>query len=249
MKNQLDIWGQLAEQPVKMTSKKPNVDFEPKDLLGMNLTHDIKTNKKKVMVSGSTVSVDKIVGNIEHGMSRFGFTAGQFSLSTLIEYILDQIGPSELYLSTWAASKDGLKKSFEFLRHNKITGIKFMIDTGAKQYRDESFGALLDKFGDCIRTTRIHAKFCVIKNENFNIVIRTSANLNRNTRLECFEIDENKDFADYFVAFFDEAFDQINVGDNHTLKSSSKLKLVIDALPKTEETKKENNFQMECDFS
>ena len=87
---------------------------------------------------------------------------------------------------------------------------------------------LLDKFGDCIRTTRIHAKFFVIRNEKWNIVVRTSANLNKNLRLENFEIDENKDFADFFQKFFDEAFKQIAVNENHRLPSSRKLQHVLD---------------------
>ena len=68
----------------------------------------------------------------------------------------------------------------------------------------------------------------MIRNEKWDIVVRTSANLNRNLRLENFEIDENKDFADFFQKFFDEAFSQIAVNENHQLKSSQKLKDVID---------------------
>jgi len=64
-------------------------------------------------------------------------------------------------------------------------------------------------------------------------VIRTSANLNRNTRLENFEIDESEEFADFFQKFFDEAFSKISVDDNHTLKSSQKLEMVLDAAGQT----------------
>lgn len=87
---------------------------------------------------------------------------------------------------------------------------------------------MLDRFGDCIRTTRIHAKFVVIRNEQWNIVIRTSANLNKNVRLENFEIDDDKDFADFFQKFFDEAFKKIALNENHRLKSSQKLKNILD---------------------
>jgi len=207
---------------------KTKMDIEVKEFTSFDLTHDIKP-QKPVLKMGGSLDVGDVVGEIVPKMRRFGFTAGQFSLSDLIKYVLSATGPADLYLSTWAASSDGLKKAFDFLNSGEIRSIKFMIDTGAKKYRDETFGKLLDKFGDCIRTTRIHAKFVVIRNESWNIVIRTSANLNKNTRLENFEIDEDVEFADFFQKFFDEAFSQIGVDDNHNLKSSQKLKPVLDA--------------------
>ena len=207
---------------------KSKVDLEPKDFAKQQLTFDDTGNTKTEMMMSSKIDVMDIVGDLKKGMRRFGFTAGQFSMSDLIQHILNQTGPADLYISTWAASSDGLKKAFEFLNNGMLRNIKFMIDTGAKQYRDGQFGALLNKFGDCIRTTRIHAKFFVIRNEKWDIVVRTSANLNRNLRLENFEIDESKDFADFFQKFFDEAFSQIAVNENHELKSSQKLKDVLD---------------------
>lgn len=207
---------------------KSKVDLEPKDFANMQLTFDDKTGTKTEMSMSSRSTVFEICGPIQKGMRRFGFTAGQFSLSDLIQYILSQTGPADLYISTWAASSAGLKKSFEFLQNGMLRNIRFMIDTGAKQYRDNQFGELLDKFGDCIRTTRIHAKFAVIRNEEWDVVIRTSANLNKNLRLENFEIDENKEFADFFQKFFDEAFSQIAVNENHRLQSSRKLQNVLD---------------------
>ncbi len=207
---------------------KSKVDIEPLDFANQQLTFDDKTGTSTKMSMSSSLGVEEICGSIEKGMRRFGFTAGQFSFSDLIEYILNQTGPADLFISTWAASSAGLKKAFEFLDNGMLRNIRFMIDAGAKQYRDNQFGELLDKFGDCIRTTRIHAKFAVIKNDEWNIVIRTSANLNRNLRLENFEIDENKDFTNFFVKFFDEAFKQIAVNENHRVQSSRKLKNILD---------------------
>ena len=209
-----------------MAKTKPDLELET--LKTMQLSFDPKSYQNRKNEMGSMIFIDDFVGDIKPGMRRFCFSAGQFSFSDLIEYILYQTGPADLYLSTWAASKEGLKRAFDFLDNRMIRKIRFMIDTGAKQYRDEQFGKLLDKFGDCIRTTRIHAKFAVIRNDEWNIVIRTSANLNKNLRLENFEMDDDKEFADFFQTFFDEAFKQIAVDENHRLKSSQKLKNILD---------------------
>lgn len=77
---------------------KSKVDIEPADFKKMQLTHDIKPNRK-TLAMGSLINIDEICGKIEKGMRRFGFTAGQFSLSDLIEYILYQTGPADIYIS------------------------------------------------------------------------------------------------------------------------------------------------------
>ena len=206
------------------------VDFLPSDFLKLPLTYDIKMSKRKYFTAAAMCSAQTVIGDITKGMRRFGLTAGQFSLNDLIEHILNQTGPADLYMTTWAASKEGIKRAFQFLHNSKVRKIRFMIDVGAKKVRDESFSDLLDSYGDSIRTTKIHAKFVIIRNEKWDIVIRTSANLNRNQRVENFEIDDDKEFADFLQSFFDEAFKIIVPEDNYNVKSSRKLEHVIVAM-------------------
>jgi hypothetical protein len=65
---------------------------------------------------------------------------------------------------------------------------------------------ITENFGDCIRTAKIHAKFCTIKNENWNIVLRTSMNLNSNPRIENFEISDDLRFFEFFNEFVQQCF-------------------------------------------
>ena len=58
---------------------------------------------------------------------------------------------------------------------------------------------LVEKFGNVVSTTNSHSKFILIKNDNWNIVIRTSMNLNENKRMENFEISDCKILYDYMV--------------------------------------------------
>jgi hypothetical protein len=67
--------------------------------------------------------------------------------------------------------------------------------------------ALDDLFGvDNIRTSEIHAKFTLIQNENWNIVIRTSMNLNANKTCESFEMDDDKEIYDFYYSFVEHIF-------------------------------------------
>lgn len=73
--------------------------------------------------------------------------------------------------------------------------------TRQKQYAlsiEQAFGV------DAIRTTNLHAKFVLIWNESYNIVIRSSMNLNENKRCENFDIDDDKDIFAFYKRFIDE---------------------------------------------
>ena len=62
-------------------------------------------------------------------------------------------------------------------------------------------------FGDdCIRTLRTHAKFAVITNDQWNLAIRTSMNLNENPRLENIEISDDEALATFLLSAVDDIF-------------------------------------------
>ena len=73
----------------------------------------------------------------------------------------------------------------------------------------------------------------MFRNDNFDIVVRTSMNLNENPRLENIEISENKDFADFFEKLADDIFSEIQPSESKSdmlgllsLEESPAFKLV-----------------------
>jgi len=205
---------------------KSKVDIEPGSFDSIG-SISFKAEKPALLMSGCD-SASEMIGQIMIGVQVFGFTKGQFSFSDVLEHVLNEIGPAELMLSTWTASQQGLERAFDFLKNSKITGVKFLIDRGFKQFKGKPYDYLMETFGqDCIRTSRIHAKFAVLRNYKYNVVIRTSMNLNKNLRLENFEITENLEFAEFFQNFFDEAFSKIRVEENFQLSSSQKLDTIF----------------------
>ena len=73
---------------------------------------------------------------------------------------------------------------------------------------------LREKFGDdSIRITRNHCKFVVFKNENWNLVLRTSMNLNLNRRLEDFEISDCPKLCRELIKFTDSLWSEHKDGE------------------------------------
>jgi len=59
---------------------------------------------------------------------------------------------------------------------------------------------------DAIRTIPLHGKFAVVHNDGWAIAIRSSMNLNVNTRIETVEISADPDLVKFLVGFTDSVF-------------------------------------------
>jgi hypothetical protein len=67
--------------------------------------------------------------------------------------------------------------------------------------------ALRQRFGDeAIRMTVTHAKFISLRNSTWNVVIRTSMNLNENRRMENIEVSDDAALAEFLESVCDRIF-------------------------------------------
>lgn len=170
-------------------------------------------NRTRVIRECFCGSALQATGPISPGCEIFGFTKGQFSLMDLVVSLLKQTGPASVDISTWTAANADMEHCYQFLKSGKITSARWVLDRSFPNRQREYFNSLLDRFGlDAVRLTHTHAKFVTIKNEDWNIVLRSSMNLNKNPRFENFEISDDPAFCDYFTRLVDEVFENMNVG-------------------------------------
>lgn len=142
-----------------------------------------------------------------------GLTRGQFSLIDLIQAILEKTGKADVICCTWSVGIKDAKQMHQLKNDGNINSFKIVTDhsyvTRQKQYAitlEELFGI------ENIATTEIHAKFTLIKNDNFNIVIRTSMNLNANKTCENYEIDDNIEIFNFYLSFLTGIFETMPNG-------------------------------------
>ena len=172
----------------------------------------------------------------------YGFTMGEFSLIDLIYSILQKTGSANVITATWSA---GIKDAHQ---------IKWMLDSDLIQtYRiitDRSFETRQQKYAlsleqlfgrENIRTSNIHAKFTLIWNADWRIVIRTSMNLNANKTCETFEIEEGDGLFDFHMDFcrtIDETMPVGFCGEKWRANESLKRFIYSDDQPEQKSTKK-----------
>ena len=158
-----------------------------------------------------------------------GLTHGQFSLLDLIQATLDITGPARVDIATWSAGLYDVDAARRFVEDGRITGIRFVMDSASEKRGQAAAVDIGDLFGaDTIRTTRSHAKFALIGNDTWHVVITSSMNLNLNPRVEQFEMTDDADRHTFFAAWVDEVFAEVPAGgrrrgDDRSLPHTSGL--------------------------
>lgn len=138
------------------------------------------------------------LGAVEPGMELYCLTMGKFSLIDVIEHLLETTGPADLVVSTWTAAGADIGFANRLLTDGRVRSMRFVMDYSFVSRQPAYCAALREAFGDgSIRVTKNHAKFVLIRNERWNLVVRTSMNLNECRRLETVEISDHVEMAEF----------------------------------------------------
>jgi hypothetical protein len=157
------------------------------------------------------------IGPLAPGCEIFGLSKGQFSLIDVICHVLAATGRADVVVSTWTAANADLGFAYRLLADGAIRSLRFVVDFSFPTRQPAYCAALRARFGDdCVRVTKTHAKFVVIRNDTWNVVIRSSMNLNENRRLESFEISDDAGMAAFCCEVVDELFQFQASGEGFT---------------------------------
>jgi len=154
------------------------------------------------------------LGAIEHGCELYCLTMGKFSLIDVVEHLLATTGPADLVVSTWTAAGADIGFANRLLTDGRIRSLRFVMDDSFVSRQPAYCAALREAFGDdAIRITKNHAKFVLIRNAYWNIVVRTSMNLNECRRLETVEISVDPAMAEFLGDVIEQLFENQTAAD------------------------------------
>lgn len=150
---------------------------------------------------------DLAISGLEKGKRIIGLTRGDFSLIDLIHSVIKKTGKAKIILCTWSAGIKDANQVKWMLDSGLIEAFTLVTDHSYVTRQSKYAVAVEDLFGkDNIRTSEVHAKFVLIQNDEWNISIRTSMNLNANKTCETFEIDDDVEIFSFYRKFIDETF-------------------------------------------
>lgn len=132
---------------------------------------------------GTGRSAVEAIGRITKDISLFAVTKGHFSLMEVIETILDQVGPARLVIIAEAARLRAL------LENSTIQRVTLLTDASFPARHPTYAKAMVEAVGEQnIIASRCHAKFLTVRNDEWDLLVLSSMNLNVNPRLEHFHI-------------------------------------------------------------
>ncbi|MCE5268661.1 MAG: hypothetical protein LLG00_12325 [Planctomycetaceae bacterium] len=166
----------------------------------------LNTARREIRDLRSRQPAREAIAGLDHETEIFGFTKGQFSLLDLIGAVFEITGPAHLSISTWTAASYEIQSLLAMLQRGDILGTRWLIDFSMARREPATTAQLRDAFGaDNIRVAQNHAKWCIIQNPQWRVVLRSSMNLNMNPRFEDFQIAHDPELA----AFLNSILDQV----------------------------------------
>lgn len=148
-----------------------------------------------------------LLRGLQHGDMVTGLTYGQFSLIDLLQAVLEVTGPADVAISTWSAGFYDIDAAKHFRDLGSMRSVRFVMDSSQQKRGQATAFDVADIFGrEAIRTTRSHAKFATVTNDDWSIAITSSMNLNLNQRVEQFQLVDDEDTCRLFLDFVDELF-------------------------------------------
>jgi hypothetical protein len=206
----------LRQNPLLFEKHEPVVD---PDVIRRGHVTLVRERKRDIRDLRRKESAAEAVAGLDlDGREIFGLTKGQFSLTDMIDAILEITGPAELHVSTWTAANTDVSKMLDMIGSGRLTAARWLVDVTFVRRAPQLAARIREAFGaDAIRVTRTHAKFTVIRNDRWEVVCRTSMNLNHNPRLEDFTVAHDPELA----AFLLEAMDDIWKTQKRTIADGS----------------------------
>lgn len=132
-------------------------------------------------------------------------TKGKISSINLLRYVLEQSGPSDVYLTTWAAKEHIIKQIVDMKAQGLIRSISAIFDTRTRTYCAGAYQVATLGF-ERLRLAEIHAKLIVVAGDNLQVAIETSMNLTRNKKRELGTMHVHPDSVRLFLDYFEEEY-------------------------------------------
>ena len=131
---------------------------------------------------------------------------GKWAIHELLPILLSKIGVASVRIATFNISEDSLRPLFFMMERKEISELRLLLDMNVKRHKIDMlfFAAYITPE---IRLSSTHMKVMLIENDNWNIGVVGSANMNNNPRYEAgFIFTDNPNYR-YFRNVFEDIYE------------------------------------------
>lgn len=151
----------------------------------------------------SIKDLEQCIGELIPDQAQQFVTAGRWSLHQLLEYILRKTGPCKLWMTTWTITEEPMRILLSLIREGLILELNAVLDYRIERRKPEAF-QLASSIMTNIKLTKCHAKVVVLKNDQWNVTILSSANFSKNPRIEVGTIFTDQESAQFHSEWIDQ---------------------------------------------
>ena len=141
-----------------------------------------------VHVESDLFTAERALKKLNPGTGVIGFSQMDWSKIDALKAVLQKTGAAHVTIATWTAGNADISEAFEMLESRKILSLRLCVDRSFLTRQPKYVRKVIRLFGeDAVRAWENHAKFFLVKNKKAHVLYCTSANLNRNRRIENFQ--------------------------------------------------------------
>lgn len=169
-----------------------------------DLHSPVKQKARGIVISGETDAyllgrfreIEQFLPVLDQEMVYHFVTMGKFSAHEALLYVLSKTGPAEVWMCTWKISETPARMLVKALQNGRITRLHCLLE---KRMTIKSPNALqlMEHAATHVKLDSVHAKVAVLVNDQYSVVICTSANMSENTRIEVGYVSTQRDVAQF----------------------------------------------------
>lgn len=180
---------------------------EQLDLEGAGEPVAVRRQRRKHRVVTSAPAAE-VVGEIRRGDRLFGVNRNRFDLVEMILHLIETAGPCDVFVLIGFVGRTDFAPLREAVEDGRVRSLRYLIDsTFPVVARPKHLAALHENVpAEAQRYVANHAKLVLVRNDTWGLVLRTSANMNQNTRLEQFDIEDDGELCGVLWETLAEAF-------------------------------------------
>jgi len=149
------------------------------------------------------------VGGLESGERRFFLSKGQFSLVDIAVALTHQIGPCDFQCAVWTGTQNSVDRIGQLVDSHRIREARWVLCDSQRSMNEDRLARIVEVFGiESVRVVPLHAKLMTMSNDDWSIVVQTSANMTENRAVEQFDVTDSPGLLEFVDGFFDEIFDE-----------------------------------------
>lgn len=162
----------------------------------------VKTEKVSLRYNNAA----KVVDDIKENKTICYLSVNTFSMIELLETVIKRFGKSEVDIMTWSINEYAARSMVEMINTGEITNMRLVADWRIRVRKPEPM-QIIENSNIDLTLTNCHAKTTVIRNDNVNLTIISSANYTHNPRIESGTIFTQKEVADFYKNSINEAIE------------------------------------------